>query len=358
MLKEFQTAMNGPLFLTGHTGFKGAWMTMLLKSLGVRVFGYSLPPKKGSIFQELSDATKVDGCFENILNKEALLRTLNEVKPQVVVHFAAQPLVLDSYKMPLQTFEVNVTGTLNVVDAACMIDSVQVILIITTDKVYRNLNSGRRFCESDPLQGSDPYSASKVAAESICHAWQKVYSGNPNKKIIVARAGNVIGGGDMNENRLIPDIIHGATTGKPVQIRNPNSVRPWQHVLDPLFGYLLYIQKSLGAAEVPPALNFGPLESSKKVMEIVDIAKKYVDVDFSFPKDATKQTLEAEVLDLDSGLARTELNWVPRWNQEEAIHKTFSWWTKVLQGKSSVFLACNSDIHHFLNLEPGSNSSF
>lgn len=323
-------------------------MSLLLNSLGIDVFGYSLNYEKGALFDKLKVSSLVDGCFNDILDKESLHKSLVQCNPQVVVHFAAQPLVLDSYKKPYETFQVNTYGTLNVLEAACQVESVQVILVITTDKVYRNLEEGIRFCETDPLEGSDPYSASKVAAESICHAWQKMHPEHSKKRVIVARAGNVIGGGDTANNRLIPDLVRGFSFDEPVVIRNPRSVRPWQHVLDPLFGYLLYIQKSLNDKASPSAMNFGPLEPGKTVQEIVDISSSYFNVKVQEHQKSQSHFSEAGRLELDSTLAQRELGWVPKWNQDIAVHKTFSWWKRVLIDQVPELDACLEDLESFL----------
>ena len=200
---------------------------------------------------------------------------IKDVRPSAIIHLAAQPLVLKSYQDPLETFQTNCMGTANVLKAAFETPSVEIVLVITTDKVYRNDNSGRRFVESDPLEGKDPYSASKVAAEAVCAAWQQISKISGGPKVLVARAGNVIGGGDFAKDRLIPDVIRAVSLGNPIKIRNPLATRPWQHVLDPLIGYLKYMEHGLETPNAEPSLNFGPLEPSLQVNAVLEIAKEY-----------------------------------------------------------------------------------
>jgi CDP-glucose 4,6-dehydratase len=279
---------------------------------------------------------------------ENLLKVIKGVKPSVVIHLAAQPLVIKSYQEPLETFRTNCIGTANVLKAAFDSPSVQIVLVITTDKVYRNDNSGKRFVESDPLQGNDPYSASKVAAEAVSSAWQQMSKFLGGPKVLVARAGNVIGGGDLAPNRLIPDIIRSVKTGQELRVRRPNATRPWQHVLDICTDYIQYIERALKNPEIAPSLNFGPIEQSYSVKEVIHRAKNHFKDDLSVNFDREfENTSESEHLQLDASLAFRETLWKPKWSQNQALDKTFSWWTRILSNSSELKRACSDDIDQY-----------
>jgi CDP-glucose 4,6-dehydratase len=339
------------ILITGHTGFKGTWMTLLLEKLGIEVFGYSLEPTESSLYNRLSRADKIVEIFEDIRNEKALNDFIFQVKPTFVIHMAAQPLVLESYKKPKETFDVNVLGTANVLNASLAVDSVKVVGVITTDKVYRNNNIGRKFIETDPLEGFDPYSASKVATESVINAWRSIYSQQNNKKIVSLRSGNVIGGGDFAENRIMPDLVRGMMSGETVKIRNTMSTRPWQHVLDPLYGYLLGIAYSDSKPEFPSsAYNFGPSESSYSVGALLEVIENEFPglIRYAIDENSTDFPYESKLLDLDSNLAREELGWEPVWSQESAITSTIKWWKKVLEKNCTPTAAMENDIRKFL----------
>jgi CDP-glucose 4,6-dehydratase len=228
-------------------------------------------------------------------------------------------------------------------DIAFKKDFVKAIIVVTTDKVYRNDNSGRAFVESDPLEGKDPYSASKVGTESVVAAWQQIAKVSGGPKVISVRAGNVIGGGDLAENRIIPDLIRGVMTGKPVEIRNPDSTRPWQHVLDPLSGYLSTLEFCLSNA-TPSNFNFGPVERSIRVSQIVQTAKYFfpsVNANFSHENNVLYESL---TLELDSSLSLHNLNWRPLFDQQKSVDMTFGWWKKAIDTKAKVSDLCRDDI--------------
>ena len=331
------------VLLTGHTGFKGTWLTLLLERLGIEVFGYSLEPDKSSLYCRLGRTGKVIEVFDDIRNYNKLKEFMSKVQPTFVIHMAAQPLVLESYDRPKETFDVNVMGTINLLEISRIVESIKIVGVVTTDKVYKNTGSGRRFIESDQLEGSDPYSASKVATESAIKAWSAIKSTGNNPRIVSLRAGNVIGGGDLANNRLIPDIIKGFQLGKKVEIRNSMSTRPWQHVLDPLFGYLAAIEHALHD-DSARAFNFGPSEGSLSVGKVVDIASKILNVEFDLIDNGLPLKYESKFLDLDSSLAREQLGWSPSWSQEEAITSTINWWQKVLVQKGDPYTLCLEDI--------------
>ncbi len=340
----------GPVMLTGHTGFKGTWMTFLLEHLNVPVVGYSLHAEDDSLFKRTDRMGVIPEQFSDIRNQDALARFIDLHKPSTIIHMAAQPLVLASYESPRETFDVNVMGTVNVLDIAFTKEFVKAIIIATTDKVYRNDNSGREFVESDPLEGKDPYSASKVGTEAVIAAWQQIERVSGGPKVISVRAGNVIGGGDFAENRIIPDLIRGAISGKNVEIRNPNSTRPWQHVLDPLVGYIMLMEKVLTGKFID-SLNFGPQAVGISVKEITEIGKRY------FPKlenqiqltSPVLDDLEASQLQINSWKSYQYLGWEAKWLPKKAIELTFQWWKSELNEEFNPFMLCKMDIERYLS---------
>jgi CDP-glucose 4,6-dehydratase len=243
-------------------------------------------------------------------------------------------------------------GTINVLNASFATKSIKAVGIVTTDKVYRNNNLGRRFIEADPLEGNDPYSASKVAAESVVSAWRSINHENELPKILSLRAGNVIGGGDFADNRIMPDLVRGMISGEPFTVRNPMSTRPWQHVLDPLYGYLLGIIYADSEPKFKTkAYNFGPSESSYSVSELLRIIEVEFPglINFSLDENVNNKKKESKLLDLDSSLAQVELGWKPIWSQKAAIISTIKWWKNVLENVISPLEATEQDIEIFLN---------
>jgi CDP-glucose 4,6-dehydratase len=344
-----------PVLLTGHTGFKGTWMTLLLEKLGIEVFGYSLEPTESSLYTRLNRADKIVEVFDDIRNVNNLNSFFLRVKPKYVIHMAAQPLVRVSYEQPIETFEINVMGTINVINASILSGNVDTIGIVTTDKVYQNNNLGRRFKESDPLGGFDPYSASKVATESVVKSWINIQKTKGGPKLLSLRAGNVIGGGDLAHDRIIPDLVRGIISSSSVEIRNPHSTRPWQHVLDPLKGYIGLLEHTLQTGE-SLAMNFGPREASLSVEQVV-IRSRECWSDISENKDQTfletKQSLvqfaESENLDLNSSLASSLLGWNPKWDQYESIERTLKWWHSVECKKMDAETLCVSEVEEALS---------
>ena len=341
-------ALNGPILITGHTGFKGTWLTLLLEQMGLEVAGISLPEQENSLFKRLNRKGKISESFTDIRDFEQTQKKIAEYAPSVVFHMAAQPLVLNSYKSPRETFDTNVMGTANVLDSCFHTDSVKAVIAITTDKVYKNTNSNKRFVENDSLAGKDPYSASKVGSEAAVAAWQQIALVNGGPRVISVRAGNVIGGGDFAEDRLLPDLIRGFSANIPVSVRNPDSTRPWQHVLDPLNGYIDVLAHVLeGGKET--AFNFGPTEKSLPVGEVVKIAAEIWGKSAKTVLD--KEAIESKeslTLQLDSTLANSVLGWKPTWNQKDAIVATVKWWKKILLEKEDPLSACQADIESLL----------
>ena len=337
----------GPVLITGHTGFKGIWLTLLLEHLGIDVLGYSLPPEDGSLYSRLDREGKIPETYSNILDYPNIEKFISQHKPSAVFHLAAQPLVLKSYKFPIETFEINVMGTANVLNASYSSDSVVAIGAITTDKVYKNLNKGRRFIESDPLEGKDPYSASKVGSEAVIAAFQNISDLENGPKLISLRAGNVIGGGDYATDRLIPDLVRAVEKSEKVIIRNPDSTRPWQHVLDPVFGYVLAIESAIQGT-LQKAYNFGPTEASLSVKDVVKIFQQDFGRSVVIETVSSAKDLESQTLELSSELASIELSWKPFMSQEEAIRKTFEWWKIVLDDEDSALSQTKELINEYI----------
>lgn len=350
-LKELShiQAIKGPILITGHTGFKGTWLTLLLELLGAEVIGLSLTPDPESLYSRANRNGKIKEGFIDVRDSNLVNKFIEEHKPRVIIHLAAQSLVLESYKNPRYTFEVNVNGTTNILDAAVRNESTEIVLITTTDKVYENTGSGKSFLESDPLKGKDPYSASKVAVENVIFAWQGISKVSNGPKLLTARSGNVIGGGDFSQNRLMPDLVRAFGSNSELVIRNSISTRPWQHVLDPLTGYLLMISSALQGDYVD-VLNFGPSEKSLQVKEVVEIAAKFWKSGSKVILEENSNELEATTLELDSTLARKKLGWSPYWAQKEAIIETVNWWKDVLNKSLTAEQRCNSEIQKLLGL--------
>jgi CDP-glucose 4,6-dehydratase len=347
-LRELQ----GCLLLTGQTGFKGTWMTLLLEDLGVPLIGYSLPAEKESLFHRATRIGAIPEVFEDIRDYQKLEKFIDEHKPSTIIHMAAQPLVLESYENPRETFDVNIMGTVNILDIAFKKDFVKAIIVVTTDKVYRNDNSKRAFVETDPLEGKDPYSASKVGTEAVITAWQQIARESGGPSLVSVRAGNVIGGGDFAKNRIIPDVIRGVMNGNPIKIRNPESTRPWQHVLDPCKGYVMTLEMSLTNRN-HANLNFGPKGENLTVKEVAQIAKSYFpNLELDFDASSIFQNRESSYLSLDSSLSLEILNWSPSFTQQEAVQMSFVWWRKAINEEASIFELCLEDIRKSLKGKP------
>lgn len=339
---------NKKILITGHSGFKGTWLTLLLEQLNFEVQGISLPPSEYSLYSILRRSDKIQESFVDLRDREAIKRQIQLFKPNYIFHLAAQPLVLESYRNPVETFETNVMGTANLLDALYKNENTEAIVVSTTDKVYKNENSGKKFIESDSLIGKDPYSASKVGTESVIAAWRQISKTSNGPKLSSVRAGNVIGGGDLGEDRLIPDIIRSIIDKSPLVIRNPRNTRPWQHALDPLMGYVLTLSNILEGND-SPAFNFGPTESSLAVSEVLEIAIDVIGpIDIEYQETGNAE-LESQLLDLDSSRARKELGWNPAWNQEDAIKATMHWWKTYLNSPERILEVTLGDITHRLS---------
>ncbi len=324
-----------PVLVTGHTGFKGSWLTLWLKILGARVIGYALPPETTPNHFELLQNQNPPLIDEDLSNLHDLRDAafLNAVvarhQPAIVFHLAAQPLVRRSYHQPLETFSTNVQGTVNVLEACRQCEAVKAIIHIGTDKCYENREWVWGYRERDALGGHDPYSASKACAELVGQSYRVSFFNRASGPLLAsARAGNVIGGGDWAEDRLIPDMMRSANKKTRVLIRNPNSVRPWQHVLEPLSGYLQLGQRLLeGKAEFAEAWNFGPtVENALPVLDVLLLAQKHWPVMKYEIQTAPGDLKEAHQLRLDWTKARLQLNWQPVWSLEQAVENTVDWY--------------------------------
>ncbi len=341
-----QTAYSGKkVLLTGHTGFKGAWLLLWLERLGAIVKGYALAPEHpNDLYNLVQSGTAVDSVIADIRDREKVGAVIREFRPDFIFHLAAQPLVLRSYREPLYTFEVNVNGTAHVLDALRDTDHPCTVVIITTDKVYENNETGQAYTETDKLGGYDPYSASKAAAEIVVSSYRNSYF-NPGEigkhgiAVATARAGNVIGGGDRAENRIIPDIVRGIEEGKDIIVRNPASTRPWQFVLEPLAGYLqLGAAMQQAPARFAEAWNFGPEEND--VLTVEQVVEKALSIygKGSWKKPEQKQTAhEAGLLNLSISKAKEQLAWHPRLRAGEAIEYTIEWYKAVTTENAFAF---------------------
>lgn len=345
----FKVNLQGKLLVTGHTGFKGTWLTLLAEELGLEVIGLSLPPQKESLYSRLNREALIEEYFVDINDYQELERVIRGVRPTAVLHLAAQSLVEESYLRPLETFRTNVIGTANLLEACRNVQEVKVISVATTDKVYKNSNLGISFVETDALGGKDPYSASKVGAESAVDAWRQISSLEKGPSVSSFRAGNVIGGGDMAENRIVPDLIRSRKSKKPAIIRYPESTRPWQHVLDPLMGYLIAMEMLIKDSDSITSLNFGPSGESLKVAELVSIALR-TDSSIPHPRVVESKSINREslLLGLDSSRAREILAWDNQWTQTQSIEATFHWWKSVLENELSPYEACQRDLQRLL----------
>jgi len=333
--------------ITGHTGFKGSWLALWLNSLGHEVTGISLDPIPNSLF----DRANVSECLQNdfridIRKSDEVKSALLQVKPDVVFHMAAQPLVRESYADPRYTFETNVMGTLSLLEAVSSTKSVKAHVVVTTDKVYRNINQVAGYVESDPLGGHDPYSSSKAMADLLTQSWISSFPGTPTT---IVRAGNVIGGGDVSKDRLMPDLISAYMNNEVPTLRYPNSVRPWQHVLDCLNGYLM-VSESLFSGNEHPMMNIGPdKESFVTVAKVAELVATQLSVEPTWNLSETNEPHEAGLLSLDASLAKEKLGWHNKLKFVDAITWTTEWYQKV-EGNESARKVTNQQIENFINL--------
>ncbi len=326
------------VLITGHTGFKGTWLSMWLMDLGATVSGISLPESyEQTIFKDMNLKLNGKEFYFDISNRNRVTNTINSLSPDIIFHLAAQASVLKGYENPDLTWKTNFIGSLNVLEGIKTQTKKVACVYITTDKVYLNDNSGKSFTEVDPLGGTDPYSASKVMAEQLLLHFQKnFFCDKPNIRICAARAGNVIGGGDWLYDRLFPDIFRAVRDSEVLKVRHPESIRPWQHVLDPLFGYLKLAETiflSNGDNSVT-AMNFGNSGTSLTVREIIETIREKISFQFEEIAADTSSQIEKAKLLLNSSFAQKEIGWSPRISQLDAINLSIDWYSRFLNGES------------------------
>jgi CDP-glucose 4,6-dehydratase len=328
------------VLLTGHTGFKGAWTALWLERAGACATGFALDPPadRDCLYRCVAPWPRLESIIGDLRDPISVARAVKKSDPEIVIHMAAQALVRRSYADPVETFATNVMGTAHLLSAAANHASVRTILVITSDKVYDNNNEGRAFREDDPLAGDDPYSASKAATELVARSWRKSFLGKPSSPVLgVARAGNVIGGGDWGEDRLVPDVIRAGVKGEPVMLRYPGATRPWQHVLDVVSGYLVYAARlTANLADTPKTLNFGP-SPRDPALSASEVAER-LQAEFGWKQGWVLQPgehpPEKMQLSLDPGLAARTLSWRPKLGPAEALAWTARWHRAHLEGRT------------------------
>jgi CDP-glucose 4,6-dehydratase len=322
------------VLLTGHTGFKGAWTSLWLTAMGAEVSGLSLgAPEESSLFAA-ADAGRGARSFDaDVRDLAAVREVVDATRPEVVIHMAAQSLVRRSFQDPAGTYATNVMGTVHVLEAARLAEGVRVLVNVTSDKCYDNREQGRPFVEEDCMGGHDPYSSSKGCSELVTDAYRRSFSGEDGVRVASGRAGNVIGGGDWAEDRLIPDIMRGALRGEPIRVRNPEAIRPWQHVLNPVSGYLGLAQALWRGEDAATGWNFGPPpEDARPVRWIADRVTQAWPGELEWEFDPGPHPHEAQFLALDSTRARERLGWTPRWDLGRALDSVVEWYAKLRDG--------------------------
>lgn len=338
------------VLLTGHTGFKGAWLALWLEQMGATVHGLSLAPETSpNLFSAVQPLKQHVSVIGDIRDGKTVRAAVEAAQPSIAIHMAAQPLVRRSYREPLATFETNVMGTAQVLEALRGRPGLQAVLVITTDKVYLNHDTGRDFVEDDPLGGEDPYSGSKAGTEMVVRSWRHSFFRSGDTRVASARAGNVIGGGDWSEDRLVPDLWRAARARKPVELRYPNATRPWQHVLDPLCGYLIYAEDlARKVSALPEALNFGPpAAETVTVGEVAEAISQAMGSDKGWVLQPGDHPPEMKLLSLDPALAVRTLGWKQRLPAADALEWTAGWYRAFDEGGDPRAL-CRLQIAQYL----------
>jgi len=338
------------VLITGHTGFKGSWLTLWLKKLGSRVIGFSKDiPTTPSLFELADVANGINSIQGDIRNFNQIQQVIKNTEPEIIFHMAAQSLVRTSYENPRETYETNVMGTINLLDAIRDSKKTRVVINVTSDKCYENKELDRPYIEEDPLGGYDPYSSSKACSELVSSAFRNSYFQENNHTISLSsvRAGNVIGGGDWAKDRLIPDFIQSLEDNRTLKIRNPDAIRPWQYVLEPLSGYLQLAEKMWFNGKIfAQAWNFGPNEESKKVSWIINKISNMYGKQIDILSDKSDNLHEAKILNLDCSKSQTKLNWIPKTNIEKGLEMTVNWY-KEYQKKSDMKEVSEKQIEYF-----------
>lgn len=335
--------------MTGHSGFKGSWLCLVLHYFGAQLMGFALPPQETTTLFTIGKIKKL------LKNRFGDVRDLNELKkqvlsfqPEIVFHLAAQSLVRRSYRLPVETFSTNVLGTVNVLETCRRCACTRAVVVVTTDKVYLNNEKGNAFTETAPLGGHDPYSASKAAAEMVVSSYRKSFFVREGKGVSAARAGNVIGGGDWSEDRIFPDAVRAWQVGQKLEVRNPNATRPWQHVLEPICGYISLAENIFKDPSMSSDFNFGPdPEGNATVREVIEMARDAFGsgkVEWSANLD---KLYEAKTLCLDNSKAYKILGIKPVWNLRTSVNRTMDWYRRYLKSEDAQTL-CKSDLEAFL----------
>ena len=353
-IKNFLFWKNKKILITGHTGFKGSWLIIILRTFGARIFGIALKPEKDSLFKRASLKNEIEKSYIlNIKNFNKLNEIIDKHRPEIIFHLASQALVSESYKDPYKTFETNFIGTLNVLEILKKKKFIKSVIFVTSDKVYKiNPKKIQTFKEHDELGGDDPYSASKVGQEILVNSFVKSFFNNMylKNRVSTVRSGNVIGGGDNSKNRLVPDILRSLNKNKILNLRNPEHVRPWQHVIEPLYGYIILAQKQYEnvSKNLPTNWNFGPnMNNFVKVEKIVSLSKKITkNLKINIVKKSNISFKETKILKLDNKLSKKHLGWQPKWNIYKTLDKVFEW-NKLNKKNISLLKICKNQIQEY-----------
>ncbi len=338
------------VLITGHTGFKGSWLSLLLIQLGADISGVALSPNtEPSLFKSANLENYLDNYICDLIDLSKLKKIISKIQPDILFHLAAQPLVRKSYLNPIETINSNVMGTANLLESIRLNSKTKVAIFVSTDKVYKNIDSYLPFREDDKLGGHDPYSSSKAAAEIIVDSYISSFS-EQLPSISTLRAGNVIGGGDWSEDRIFPDAIRSWQKGETLFLRNPKSIRPWQHVLEPLFGYIQVAQKQWDNHELASHYNIGPSTNQfVSVEKLVNLAARHFKgAKVSCSDNSNAKLFESKTLIIENAKARLKLNLNPRWSIDTAVIKTIEWYSKFINGEKAMEL-CLEDINNYLN---------
>ena len=347
-LREFYHGKK--ILITGHTGFIGAWLTKCLKLFNSEVCGYALePPTVPNLYGTLDVRSEILDVRGDIRDKVLLNKTIKNFQPEVVFHLAAQPIVLDSYDNPVETFDTNVNGTVNLLNELRQVESVKTTIVMTSDKSYRNNEWAYPYRENDVLGGKDPYSASKSCQDIVVDSFRESYFSDTGVGISSVRSGNVIGGGDWAPHRIIPDLVRGIVNGEKVKIRSPGSVRPWQHVLEPISGMLSLAEKMYNDIKLSGAWNFGPAQNTE--MSVKELVEKFINIwgSGSYEIDEVQNYKEANYLQLDISKAKRELNWTPRYNFGVALSETVDWYKEYYRNPATIAKKTGEQIEEYFS---------
>jgi CDP-glucose 4,6-dehydratase len=340
---------NKKILVTGHTGFKGSWLSMWLENLGADVSGYALEADKISLFELAGIKNSINSAIGDIRDYDSFFAAVKKFQPEIIFHLAAQPLVRESYHAPIETYQTNVMGTINLFEIVRKVGGIKAIVNVTTDKCYENKNLNIAFKENDKLGGYDPYSSSKACSEIVTSCWRDSFFTKEGIALASARAGNVIGGGDFCKDRIIPDIIKAIEKNEKVILRNPNATRPWQHVLEPILGYMiLAMQLFQDQKNFSSAYNFGP--DVKNIMNVETVTQNFIESvgSGSYEIRADEQLYEAKTLRLDNNKARSELGWKPIFDFLQTINFTANWYRNYLNGCDDVRNFTNTQIEEYI----------